>query len=272
MKPRPQARVKIYGERNTGTNYLSALLDKNLDVELLPGVVPFAVDVVQALLPGHEAIKTLYNSLTFPRHLGWKHMLVGNDNHLAECHLQSPGFLCITLTKNPYSWLLSLHRRPHNHPSYEKKSLDFDAFLCSEWPAIGRENVPEPFKNPVDLWNRKNAAYLELARKIDVVSLRYEELVMDPRQAVAKVAERLGVDHDSTSFENVSESTKGDAMTFDSYQSYYAENRWKDQLDARSLAFINRQLDHDLRERLGYELIGQPSPDYVIKQPTKGKL
>ncbi len=68
-------RVKIYGERNTGTNYLSALLDKNLDAELLPGVVPSVVDIVQALVPEREAIKTLYSSLTFARHLGWKHEL-----------------------------------------------------------------------------------------------------------------------------------------------------------------------------------------------------
>ncbi|MBW2390212.1 MAG: hypothetical protein JRG89_17555 [Deltaproteobacteria bacterium] len=70
MKSCRQIRVKIYGERNTGTNYLSALLDKNLDVELLPGVAPFAVDIVQALVPGPEAIKTLYSALTFARHLG----------------------------------------------------------------------------------------------------------------------------------------------------------------------------------------------------------
>ena len=257
MKSRTQARVKIYGERNTGTNYLSALLDKNLDVELLPGVVPLAVDVVQALFPGREAVKTLYNSLTFARNLGWKHMLVGDDDHLQQCQLHAPRLLCITLTKNPYSWLLSLHRRPHNHPSYEKRPPDFDTFLRSAWPAIGRENVKGSFKGPVDLWNRKNAAYVALAREIDVVSLRYEELVSDPRRAVAEVAERLGIDHDSTSFENISKSTKGDAKTFDSYQSYYAEDRWKNQLDASSLAFINQQLDHDLRERLGYELIGR---------------
>jgi hypothetical protein len=247
--------VKIYGERNTGTNYLSALLEKNLDVDLLPGVVPFAVDVVQAIVPGHEAVKTLYTSLTMRRHLGWKHMLVGSARHLEACRSQTSPVLFVTLTKNPYSWLLSLHRRPHNHAAYEKHPPDWDTFLRSPWPAIGRDATPGPFRNPVDLWNRKNAGYRVLARELDVVTLRYEDLVMDPGSAVEEVARRLGMSDAGISFENVAESTKGDEQDFDSYRSYYGEDRWKDQLDASSLEFIEDQLDQDLRKHFGYERI-----------------
>jgi len=32
--------LKMYGERNVGTNYLALLIDLNLDATQLPGVMP----------------------------------------------------------------------------------------------------------------------------------------------------------------------------------------------------------------------------------------
>ena len=67
--------LKIYGERNTGTNYLTELVEKNLDVEVLPGRVDNAdlrtritrrVQRILPMLPSnmHEAVS--YTHLTLP--------------------------------------------------------------------------------------------------------------------------------------------------------------------------------------------------------------
>ena len=55
--------VKIYGERNTGTNYLSRLIHLNLDVEELPGIAPKKIVQLQNRLPGREWVKDMYLSL-----------------------------------------------------------------------------------------------------------------------------------------------------------------------------------------------------------------
>lgn len=53
-------RVKIYGERNTNTNYLSQLIGLNLKAEEIPGVVPARIMALQRRLPGNELVRDLY--------------------------------------------------------------------------------------------------------------------------------------------------------------------------------------------------------------------
>ena len=71
-------RIKIYGERNTNTKFMRKLIDLNLDVEQLPGVVPPALRRALRLVPrrANELIRDLYFVLTFRQNLGWKHSLV----------------------------------------------------------------------------------------------------------------------------------------------------------------------------------------------------
>ncbi len=44
--------VKIMGERNSGTNYLDALIRKNFDVSILPGSVPKSFNRILAVRRG----------------------------------------------------------------------------------------------------------------------------------------------------------------------------------------------------------------------------
>ncbi|NPA93438.1 MAG: hypothetical protein GXO56_07140, partial [Chloroflexi bacterium] len=74
--------LKIYGERNTGTNYLSQLVALNLpQVRLLPGVVP---RWLQLFFPRAEAPRDLYFQWTFKRNLGWKHAMAPTAEQLAH--------------------------------------------------------------------------------------------------------------------------------------------------------------------------------------------
>ena len=49
--------IKIYGERNTNTNYLEKLIHLNLDAQQLPGVAPRYVKTIQKILPGKEWLR-----------------------------------------------------------------------------------------------------------------------------------------------------------------------------------------------------------------------
>lgn len=242
--------VKLYGERNTGTNYLARLLHHNLPVELLPGSVSRRAARLQRLLPGREWLRDLYFRATFPRNLGWKHSAVRAPAALERLPVSHHPLGFVTLTKNPYAWLLSLHRRPQHQ--FHKAGLPFQAFLESPWQTVRRGNAPRTVPTPVALWNLKNRSYLQLDGWWPVAHVRYEDLLADPAAEVERIAQVLGVPWDRSGFKNIEQSTKDPGRTFASYQRYYLEERWREGLAPESIAIINRHLDHDLAAHFGY--------------------
>src|SRR4030067_624538 len=84
----PRSVLKIYGVRNTGTNYLHQLVESNLDVELLPGVVPLSVLRLRRFLPNteffNEMVRDLYFIVSYRKNLGWKHSLVKPVEQLSK--------------------------------------------------------------------------------------------------------------------------------------------------------------------------------------------
>jgi len=96
-------RVKIYGERNTGTSYLEALLVRNLAVDCLRGGVPRSI---RRFFANSERARDWYFHATYRSNLGWKHACVPTESQLAIARTNSTDVLFLTLTKNPYAWLL----------------------------------------------------------------------------------------------------------------------------------------------------------------------
>jgi Sulfotransferase domain len=244
--------IKIYGERNAGTNYLTELLKANLEARLLPGTVPMPINRAQRLLPGNQWLRDIYFSRTFHENLGWKHSMVIPPRLLAAgARERNVGF--ITITKNPYSWLLSMHRRPYNNWSIRKAS--FEDFLRTRWRTVGRENAAS-LANPIHLWNQKNGAYRELAKALPTLSIRYEDILADPNAVLEKTATFLRVQRKHGATRNVFESTKNDGdKDFSYYQSYYLQERWRDSLSMRAIGLINDRLDRSLMEYFGYAFL-----------------
>jgi len=104
-------RVKIYGERNTGTSYLEALLVRNLAVDCLRGGVPRSI---RRFFADSERARDWYFQATYRNNLGWKHACLPAESQLAIARTDSTEVLLLTLTKNPYAWLLSFYRKPYH--------------------------------------------------------------------------------------------------------------------------------------------------------------
>lgn len=244
-------KLKIYGERNSGTNYLQQLLARNLRVRQLRGTTP---DLVDAPFLGAEWVRDLYFRLSFPRNLGWKHTLVPGPEGFRGT-VADAGVVFVCLTKNPYSWLLSLHRTPH-HAKTRHASLR--EFLTHPWPTLGRENSPPAFASPMALWNAKTAAYVRLADERGAVLLGYEELVADPLAVVDRLAREHGLEPRRQPFQNVRRSTRRNAgaRDFAYYRDYYLGERWRERLAPEILEIANSELDGALMARLGYRRIG----------------
>jgi hypothetical protein len=183
--------------------------------------------------------------------LGWKHTRVLSGDELAKCRVMSEPVAFITLTKNPYSWLLSLHNRPYSYVA-KTQSMDFDRFIQSPWATVRRENSDPIVENPIVLWNQKNRSYVDLKSRFPTCTLRYEELVADPGHVFADVIQQMGITGGSAKFVNVDSSTKGDQKSYEEYRSYYLEEQWKSHLSERAIAIINEYLDPDLLDYFGY--------------------
>ena len=132
--------IKIYAERNTGTQYLINLIQLNLHASILHGVVPESINILQKIIPGKEWLRDLYFILNYGSTLGWEHTSVKSSDELKEYSIiKNNDISFITIIKNPYSWALSLYRMP-SHQYYSTK-ITFEEFLQRRWVTIGRDNT-----------------------------------------------------------------------------------------------------------------------------------
>ena len=241
--------IKIYGERNTGTNYLSKLIELNLEAEQLPSVAPQNILKLQRLFPGREWIRDLYFHMSFNNNLGWKHCQVNHEKIKASRLYQKNRIAIITLSKNPYSWLLSLYRNPY-HQHYTNKP-DFKTFLQQPWKTVARDNIKTSLDNPIQLWNMKNASYLQT----DFLNLRSENLIGDPQTEVDRISTQFAIKKCTTDFINYEQSTKDSNKNNQYYQDYYQKEKWREQLDAEAIEIINYSIDKNLLRSFGYTLL-----------------
>ena len=220
--------LKIYGERNTGTQFLSELIRLNFRVEEVPGTAPKSIRKLQEFLPGKELIIDIYFYLTYYRNLGWKHSVVKAPEDYEKYNICSKNLSFVTITKNPYSWLLSLYKRPYHQYILEKK--DFETFLSSPWKTIGRDNAPRSLSSPVELRNIKNYSYLQFINNYPVLTIKYEDLLAGPKQVLELLGKTLSYNWKVDQFKNYEKSTKESNKDYNYYRDYYTNERWKDEL------------------------------------------
>jgi hypothetical protein len=233
--------IKIYGERNTGTNYVTQLLHLNLEETILPGTAPAACAT--------EAAKDAFFAENYANTLGWKHSAAPDPQTLSNPRYAGVRF--VTVTKNLYPWLLSFYRRPYHHPA---ASRNFSEFIRQPVPTVGRERMAAASANPIVLWNAKCRSYMGLpdARRIHA---RYETLLGNPAGFVEEVASRFGIGKSARFFTNVTESTKGTTEQFNDYQQFYLGEEWKKAFSDEDLAYVRTFVDADLMNQLGYAAI-----------------
>lgn len=244
--------LKIYGERNTNTNHLSHLVRLNLKVKQLRGIAPPYVRKLQQKLLGKELVRDIYFSLTFSQHLGWKHSCVKPASKLVRYALVNDDLAFLTITKNPYSWLLSLYKRPYHQHHIEKP--DFEKFLSSPWGKVGRDRLDGNIINPIELWNIKNRSYLNLT-KLNVLNLTSEKIISSPRQVIDQISHKFSIQKKSEKFLDMKRSTKEANKDSDFYLDYYLNEKWRNEISSREIALINGYLDRELMKRFDYKVI-----------------
>ncbi len=245
--------IKIYGERNTNTNYFSKLIEQNLNAEELSSVVPIYINKLQKVVFGNEWVRDLYFDFTYGNNLGWKHTCVKSAKELNKYKiLNNNDISFITITKNPYSWLMSLYRNPYHQ--YYKHKLDFETFLVTPWKTTSRDNCGKDLKSPIELWNMKNSSYLQLSA-LNGLNITTESIFENPEAVVNKISSHFNISKKSNEFVNYEKSTKNSTKDSNYYRNYYVNELWRDELSNEAIAIINKSIDKELMNHFGYEVL-----------------
>lgn len=211
-------RIKIFGERNTGTNFLSEVIEKNFKVELLKptDVISFKTagynnfrnsrlytntskslkikknivlarkKVIQSLIKNIATNKLLDSIRADNEHIdfGWKHGCLNLEKLAAFPRFGETLF--VVLIRNPWKFCESLFRKPYNIIPGRIAAPIFSDFIRTPVLLNIRDNAPRGqliIPNPIELWNIKVSSYFqswELSRR-HVSIFFYEEILLNPQ-------------------------------------------------------------------------------------------
>ena len=255
-------RLKIFGERNTGTNALAELIKRNIGEILCSGVA----DEVVADLP--ERLRSIV-SLDEPYRLFLRHAIVDDIFSVVPAESMfkhmAPEFShrfieqevgIIFLVKNPYSWLVSMFRRPHG--MLLPKVDDFSLFLRRPWLTLARDNLPRVLASPIEMWNRKVAAYCRFGSAatqhgLPFCVLRFEDFVQDQLAALGTIRTVFGFPGEQAL--PIVNSTKEPGLDMHYYRMYYSTEAWRGIFSPADLAFCLAAIDWQLAATFAYSKI-----------------
>ncbi len=246
-------RVKIYGERNSGTNYLEKLIEANLNVTLIKFTInPWSLFILKTIK--YDIVQDILHLFQRKKTLGWKHGCPPVKS-IESYNLDT--LVIITITKNPYSFLSSLYKNPYHIKGKKPNSLS--RFIRKKWITRGRDLSGEKhLESPIDLWNIKNKAYLDLNNNVSktVINITYEDLLKNPERCIQDIAAKGQIDYlKNTAFKNYAKSTKDSKLTYANYKDYYLNETWKSEFSRDDFDYLSNKIDQELLTHFKYRLL-----------------
>lgn len=251
--------VKVFGERNTGTRAMIRMLRSHPDIRTRADHRPDSNDhlsnsefrsfidrkyrgkwrkiYLDALLDNQKILECPTRA--------WKHTLPVWD----EAYDRS-GAHVIFCVRNPYSWAVSLSKKPYHQQGPRTNGLE--AILAQPWLTLARENMPPLLRSPLELWNGKVQAYREFAKSAVVPTffIRFEDFVSDPENTLRLALKSFDVE--PSRIPAMQTSTKSKWRTLAEISEYYRSEVWKAALSSSSVEAINSAVNWELASEFGY--------------------
>ncbi|GLQ34813.1 hypothetical protein GCM10007939_10960 [Amylibacter marinus] len=257
-----EQKIKLFGERNTGTRAMIQMLQGAEGVTLNSGGASDTMGNVEwaklsagiNLYYRREYRKIYVDALrdnvaheTNPI-AAWKHASPRWSADFADQRVS-----VLFALRNPYSWALSMARKPYHMKA--ERTGDFGAFISRPWLTERRDNCGIVLGSVLGLWNQKLSAYLDFAdhaarHDLPIQFLRFEDFIQDPAAQMTEVLR--GFDLPEAQLQPIEQSTKSNGKPLDQLQEFYADEGWKHRLTAPWVESINAQIDPALMERFGY--------------------
>ena len=170
--------IKVLGERNSGTNFVNQVLNKNFRVRDIGKLDRFTSKLVRPL---SFILRNIHPSLSEwlhdTRHTmfykwlrGWKHKALSMDDI-------DPDILYICVIRHPVTWEKSFLRRPYQS-LIGRTAKDLEE---KEWILTKRDKLEvKSLKSFRDLWNLKYRSYHKCSTLRNVLVLKYEDFLLQP--------------------------------------------------------------------------------------------
>jgi len=270
--------IKIFGERNTGTRALIQMLRALPDVQLRPlgergpSNLPEYAALRKQIRRSfdrewariyEDGVRDLEHLATTPTKL-WKHAAPVWDTEFARTNAH-----VIFCVRNPYSWLISLAKRPYHRRGPRSNTLL--EFVERPWLTVQREYLPPLLSSPLELWNGKNRAYRRFAEAANVptATLYFEDFVADAECELGRIL--TGFDIPSTALQALDISTK-DNRNIDEIRTFYQSESWRKWLTADVVQAINDRIDWEVAAALGYAKLDPQEFPYRLSQSITAEI
>lgn len=182
------AAVKIWGERNSGTNFVENCVKKSFSLNVvrnIPDLDPAHRDRIRASniseLTKLGLIERNWDKIyvrAFKNTLGWKHEFVTDERFALYKELRKGKCCFLFVVRNPISWAKSMHKHPFHR--LDRVPPKFSAFIRAPWVTVEREQLDaDVIDDPITLWKLKNEQYHRLAADSDALIVRYEDFLLD---------------------------------------------------------------------------------------------
>jgi len=248
-------KIKLFGERNTGTNALLQMLKNNSKSQFYPGTMAelsiFAakeIAILQNLGLSAAQKEEMIDKVFFGRGPleRWKH----SATNFSLDKIDNSKF--IFTVRNPMSWLISLFKNPYHILADKPDNLI--SFAETKWRTLSRENVALEFYKPLDLLEEKLKSYLGLMEKLEKKNISYkvvkfEDFVVNQHATFDSL--RTFLDAPSLHFVEFMKSTKEKTKDSKYYASYYAKEIWKDEFP--EIDSIRNTISKEFVSAFGYE-------------------
>ena len=258
--------LKVFGERNTGTNFLNSFLRLNTSLKVLRGgdgdrkeikkqfrnfvdshniTDSFAKRLVMESLLDQESLKRRQ------KNFGWKHA-----NVCPKVLSKLPKFenVCfIFIVRNPWRFISSLHQKPYN--LLPRPDLDISKFIKSSIYTNQRDQLDgRLLKSPVELWNYKVRSYFEFNAVHPGQSLivYYENLVISPEEFVGCLNRFCAVNKKIVIPKDSSKKHRGDSKKYADFCHEILSYNPREILGDDIFSLITAQLDQDLLAETPY--------------------
>lgn len=252
----PRFDIKIFGERNTGTNALEQFIESNS----MSRVVPNPENTYARVRDVYRAVRyvtrnrALFERLCctfFPesRPLSiWKHAATGFSDAASF-----DGVQIIFTVRHPASWLLALHRAPYH--IVESIPSEFSEFLRMPVSTFARDRLGGRKLTPVQLLNEKVESYAAFARQLEArgnpgLYIKFEDIVTAQPKVFEQLRQHLR--NPVATPRVLEQSTKDKTEDLSYYKDYYGNELWREKLDARASEYINTHVRWELFAPLGY--------------------
>jgi hypothetical protein len=254
-------RAKIFGERNSGTHFLSRVVTRNFRCRMLRGTAGLSrAELVKALQglrsakrsQERERLTDERTQASLEHDFGWKHGCAPFDV-LERNQVQAMHVLFMIIHKHPADWLKSLYHKPYNSLEPIRK-MSFSEFLRHPWSVSAKENLSRSSAaNPIDLWNTKHRSWLDLrTRGYNAIYVKNSDFLVSFEEAIAPLAVFLRRKNPAGPFLNVTKATKGSTDTIGELKRKYVETPPFDGYMVTDRQFVVDQLDHGIVAALGY--------------------